>query len=360
VKFRRPAPQTLAVCAALTLLALVAVLTSPPDRPAFDTYASTDYGPGGYRAWAALLEREGFATGRFVRRPIELDDRIDTLVSAQPVPQLTDPAARTPADLAALVAWVRRGGRLVYAGRNAALTAAENQFLGLPYLVPDVGPRGPLAGSLSSVVGRLHALGTNRMLLVEHPGASLLSDGNGDVVVRYPLGRGEIVAVSDTLPFTNANIELADNARLAFLLGRPARPGGVTAFDDGPHGALIDRPWYAALPVPLRVALAMGGTALLLGLIGSALRGSPPMPLEPAREPSSAEFVAALAALRERVGAREATRDVLGLDARVETDAQLLAAAKLAYSLRKDDSHGGNGDGRRAAFAGRARARRRW
>jgi Domain of unknown function (DUF4350) len=401
VRIRRPAPQTLGAAGVLALLAVVVALTSHDNASAFASYASTDYGAGGYRAWAALLGREGVATGRFVLRPIELDAGIDTLVSAQPVPELTDPGARTPADLAALSAWVRRGGRLVYLGRNSALTAAEQSALALPFWLPEVGARGGFTGPAAGAVRELHALGTSRMLLVEHPGRPLLFDGNGDIVVRYPLGRGEVVAVSDTLPFTNVNIAHADNARLAYLLARPRRPDGVVAFDDGLHGALIDRPWYRALPIPVRVSLSIAGVALVLGLAGSALRGGPPMPLEPPREPSSAEFVDALAALHERIGARAAVRDVLVhdalaaaapaiglptnsppgeiaqrvgngsagdglrrllavLEAPVDTDAQLLSRAKLVYSLRKDISNGGNGDGRRAAFAGRTRTHRRW
>jgi hypothetical protein len=381
VRIARPAPQTLAANGVLVLLALVAVLTSRSERPSYDSYASTDYDAWGYRAWAALLEREGIATARFVLRPIELDDRIDTLVSAQPVPQLTDPAARTAADVAALAAWVRRGGRLVYAGRNAALKAAETGALALPFFLPDVGARGRLGGPDAALVSSVAALGTDRMLLVEHAGVPLLFDGNGDIVVRYPLGRGEIVAVSDALPFANANLARADNARLAYLLARPRWPGGLVAFDDGIHGALIDRPWYRALPIPLRVGLALGAVALLLGLIGSSLRTGPALPLEPPREPSSAEFLAALAALHERIGARTQARDTLvtaaiaaagpGADdgprglaallaAPAATDADLLAGARRAHAIRKDIGNDGNGDGRRAAFAGRTRTRRRW
>jgi len=381
VRIARPTPQTLAAAGVLALLALVAVLTSRSERPTYDSYASTDYDAGGYRAWAALLDREGIATARFVLRPIELDDRIDTLVSAQPVPQLTDPAARTAADVAALAAWVRRGGRLVYAGRNAARKAAETSALALPFFLPDVGTRGRLDGPDAALVSRVAGLGTDRMLLVEHAGVALLFDGNGDIVVRYPLGHGEIVAVSDALPFANANLARADNARLAYLLARPRRPGGLVAFDDGIHGALIDRPWYRALPIPLRVGLALGAVALLLGLIGSSLRTGPALPLEAPREPSSAEFLAALAALHERIAARAQARDTLvaaalaaagtsaddgvrGLTALLAaptaTDAELLAGARRAHAIRKDIGNDGNGDGRRAAFAGRTRTRRRW
>jgi hypothetical protein len=186
----------------LIVLALVAVLTAKRDEPAQPHYASTDFRAGGYRAWAALLAREGVTTGRFVLRPIELDRRIDTLISAQPPVLETDPTARTAADLGALAAWVRAGGRLVYLGRNGGLTAAEKRFLTLPFLLPDIGARGALTGRLARVVGSLEDLGANRMLLVEHAGRAELADENGDIVVRYPLGRGEILAATTSISRT--------------------------------------------------------------------------------------------------------------------------------------------------------------
>jgi hypothetical protein len=398
---RRPGPQTLAAIGALVLLALVAVVTARAPAPPAPSFASTDYRAAGYRAWTALLAREGVSTERFVLRPIELDAGIDTLISALPPPAQRDPAARTAADIGALAAWVRRGGKLVYLGRDSALRDAENRLLQLPILLPDVGPRGRFTGPWSGPVQSLHGLGKNRMRLVEHAGSALLADGSGDVVVRYPLGRGEIAAVIDPLPFTNGEIGRADNARLAFLVATPRRANGVVAFDDGLHGALIDRPWYRALPLPVRVTLAIAGVALVLGLVGSALGGGPPMALEAAREPTSVEFVEALAALYERTGARDAARgtlaraalaaaarsagvaddtapDVLaayvgerrgGTDLRrlvaalatpVRGDSDLLAGAKLAQVVRKEFTDGGNGNDGRTAFAGRPRKGRRW
>ncbi len=397
---KRLPPQTLAASAVLALLAMVAVLTWRPDRPLEDSFASTDYGPSGYRAWAALLARERVGTSRFVLRPIELDDRTDTLISAQPLPDVTLPNPRTEADLAALAAWVGAGGRLVYLGRNAALSRAESRLLELPVILPDVGERGPLSGPLAAQTGALRELGTDRLLVVQRAGRTELADGNGGIVVRYPLGRGEVVAVVDAMPFANANIGAAGNARLAYALGVPRAPGGGVAFDDGIHGALIDRPWYRALPVPLRVSLALLGGTGLLALAGGALRSGAPVRLREEREPTSMEFVEALAALHERIGARKAAgtllvRDALAavarangrddrmppvelaaavaagpqgadirrlvdlLDAPIVTDAALLASAQLAHNVRKDCTYDGHGDGRRTAFAGRTRARRR-
>jgi hypothetical protein len=398
---RRLPPQTLAAAAMLALLAIVAVITAPSNAPVGASFASTDYAGGGYRAWTELLDREGVRTARFVLRPIELDARIDTLISAQPIPARTNPAARTAADLAAMATWVRAGGHLVYIGRNAALSQAETAILDLPYFLPDVGPRGALRGDLARAVRSLDGLGSDRMLLVEHRGRVELADGNGDLVVRYSLGRGDVVAVVDPVPFTNARIAHAANARLAYLLAVPHARGGSVAFDDGVHGALIDRPWYRALPTPVRVTLAIAAIAALLALVGNVLRTGPAIALRRPREPTSAEFVDALAALHERIRARAVAAGVLerhalaivarevGLSDRaapveilarvgerpgatavrrlvqlpataVATDAELIASAQLARTVGKEWTHGGNGDGRRATFAGWSRTRRRW
>jgi hypothetical protein len=397
----RPDAQTLVAVALLAVLGLIAALTARNAPPPAESYDSTDYGPHGYRAWTELLAGEGIVTGRFRLRPIELDAGTDTLVSAQPAASAAvDPDGRTEADIAALAAWVRRGGHLVYAGRNAQLAAAERRILKLPHVLPDAGARGALVGSAAAVVRSLAGLGPNRMRFTEHAGRVILADGTGDIAVRYPFGRGSIVAVSDAEPFANAQIGRADNARLAYLLGLPHANGGVVAFDDSLHGALVDRPWYRALPLPVRVSLAIGAFALAIGLIGSALGNGVPMRLEPPREPSSAEFIDALAALYERIGARTAARAVLAHDAFAcaaraagtaadsppqtlaaalsgraggadlrrladdlerspATDRDLLASAQLAFSVRKEWTNDGTGDGGSAAFAGGARTRRR-
>ncbi len=344
----------------MLLLAAVAVVTARNPAPAGDTYASTDFAGGGYHAWSTLLDRERVAVTRFVLRPIELDGRIDTLISAQPLPAFTDPAVRTAADLASMAAWVRAGGRLVYIGRHAGLAKPERALLELPLLLRDVGTRGKLRGSYATLVGTVERIGADRMLLVEHSGRAELSDRNGDIVVRYPLGRGEVVAVVDTVPFDNANIAAGGNARLAYLIGVPRRSGGVVAFDDGIHGALIDRPWYRALGLPTRVALSIVAVAGLLAFIGGLFGSGPPMRLSPEREPTSVEFLDALASLYERTQARAtASALVAAGSAAPSTDAQLLTLAQHAYAQRKDSDYDGARDGRRTAFAGRTRTRRR-
>ena len=393
----RLSAQMLGAIVSLALLAAIALIANRDAASTVDSYASTDYASGGVRAWAVLLEREGLATTRFVRRSIELEASIDTLISIAPLPFARGSLPRTAAEYRDLAAWVKRGGRLVYVGRTN--DPAEVAELQLPTWLPDVGARGDLRGPLEPTVVTLQRAGDNRMLALGHQ-RSEIGDGNGAIVVQYPLGRGEVVAVSDPYAFTNGQLAHAGNARLAYVIARPTHGGGSVAFDDGVHGALRDRPWYRALSAPEILGLSIAALAIVLGVIGGALRGGPAVSLRVKREPTSAEFLDALAALYERTHAREAVREILSrdalaasarsvgasdrisiaelrakmrdrrgaaaLDALVANDARalhsdhdVLTSAQLAYDLRKEVTHGGHGDGSSAAFRGGSGARRR-
>ena len=280
-------------------IVLVAVLKNAPTTTGGDTFASTDYRSGGYAAWYTLLQREGVAVERFERRPADLDPNIDTLIAAYPIVAVGDDARR-PADRAALAQWVHGGGRLI------ALGAGD-----------------PFAG-----------------------------DGPRITALRTPYGRGEIVSVLEPRLFDNAMITRADNARLAFILGKPRRTGGIVAFDEALHGAIVDRRWWDVLGVPQRVALGGIALAVLIALVGSALRLGPAVTLRVAREPASDEFVAAVAVLYERTKSRRAAIALLAAGARnasgeavtqlrllaerqTPTDRDLIAGAVLARTIRE-------------------------
>ena len=289
------------VLGALVLVGIVlaALLDVTPPAAGSDTFASTDYRSGGYAAWYELLQREGITVERFERRPAELDRSIDTLIAANPVvPAGND--VRRPPDRAALAQWVRAGGRLIALGSGD-----------------------PLAGNGPKLAG-----------------------------LRTPYGRGEIVSILDPHPFDNALLARADNARRAYVLAKPRRAGGIVAFDEALHGALVDRRWWNVLSVPQRVALGGIALAVLLALIASTLRLGPAVALRAAREPASDEFVAAVAALYERTGSRRAALGLLAagaanasgaaagqqraLAARPRpTDRDLVAGAVLARTIRE-------------------------
>ena len=213
----------------------------------------------------------------------------------------------------------------------------------------------------------------------------LLGDGAGALVVRYRYGRGEVVGVASAALFENRAIGRADDARLAFLAARPGRPGGTVAFDEAVRGDIVEKPWYRALTAPELLALALAALAGLLWLAYGIVPLGPPVRLRPAREPTSAEFVDAVAALYARARAREHARDALVRDARrsleraprtaanaalaervnaartdpLTDDAALVAVAALARTAREETVRATNPDRRFASPARGTGARRR-
>jgi Domain of unknown function (DUF4350) len=351
---RRHQGDAIRAALAVAGLTLVAVLTKPPAEPALDTYSVNDVRSGGYAAWEELLQREDVAVESFAGRPVELDGTIDTLIDAYGVAPLPD-EVRLNADTRALAAWVRRGGRLVLLGRNAATAAQEATLLNRP-AERRAGVSGdPLrARAFGGAVEALATFSPERFAR-SNPSSrarTLLADRGGALIVRVPLGRGAIVYVSDPRLFDNAALARDDNARLAYLLARPRQPGRITAFDEALHGALLERGWLGTLTVPVRVALAGSVLTILIALAGGALRLGPPVTLRAPREPASDEFIAAVAALYRRANARRDAIAILagGADGPGETavqlrmlrerqtpsDADLIRSAALAHALRRE------------------------
>jgi hypothetical protein len=333
-------------------LTLVAFLTRPAQTAPLDTYSAADVRSGGYAAWEELLQREGVAVEHFERRPVELDGTIDTLIDAYGVAPLPDDI-RLDADTRALADWVRAGGRLLLLGRDDALAKQERTLLKRPGERRATETGLPLrAPAFAGAVGRLTTFSAERYGAGPRGARALIGDRGGSLIVRVPLGRGAIVYVSDPRIFANGALARDDNARLAYLLARPRRPGRIVAFDEALHGAFIERGWLSTLSVPVRVALAGAVLAILIGLAGGALRLGPPVTLRAAREPASDEFIAAVAALYRRAHAR---RDAIALLARgadgpgetavqlrqlrerqTPSDADLIASAVLARALRRE------------------------
>ncbi len=351
---RRNQGDALRAALAVAGLTLVALLTKPPPAPALDTYSANDVRSGGYAAWEELLGREGVAVERFERRPIELDGTIDTLIDAYGAAPLPD-GVRLDADTRALADWVRKGGRLVLLGRNAATDAQETTLLKRPAEYRARLAGAPLrARAFGGAVERVTTFSPERFVRGNAASRTrtLLADRGGALVVRVPLGRGAIVYVSDPRLFANAALARDDNARLAYLLARPRLPGRIVAFDEALHGALLERGWLGALSVPVRVALAGSVLAILIALAGGALRLGPPVTLRATREPASDEFIAAVAALYRRAHARRAAIALLANDAggpsetavqlrllrerQSPSDADLIRSAALAHALRRE------------------------
>lgn len=303
-----------AVLGSIVLAGLIgaAVLSSNGGEAATDTFASGDFRTGGYAAFFMLLQREGVAAQTFERRPAELADAgIDTLIVAYPAAG-AETASRLAPDRVALRHWVASGGRLIALGTTDPFAA------------------------------------------IEPPNTAIAPSEHVDTRVPHVTrsGRGELVLIPDARRFDNANLALGDNARTAYALAQLRRPGGAVAFDETIHGSLVDRRWWQTLDAAQLVALGGGMLAILIALIGGALRLGPAVALGAAREPASDEFVAAVAALYQRSKARRAAIGLLAHGARNATsdaatqlrsfaeyttpsDRDLIASARLARTIRE-------------------------
>ncbi len=309
--------------ATLIFVAAIEVRQRAAQAPVEVSYSSYDFADGGYRGWYELLEREGVQVIRFEQRPAFLDRSISTLVLADAPGSAT---ALTAADVAALDAWIRQGGRALVVGDGPDLVR----------------------------VGRLLRRG-DRLVHVDRSRR----------IAGYAVGRGELVRVRDAARFTNAAIGTGPHARLAYDLARPREPLGVVAFDEAIHGHLVPERWWQIAPRPFVVGLAIALVAIALAIAGAAIRLGPPLPPPAPPEPASGEFLSALAALYERTGARLASIRRLRAScthrlARVEpanqpaelatayaelcaladrdsaTDVMLVRAARLALGIRKE------------------------
>jgi hypothetical protein len=318
----------------LLLVAVLAGFASLRERgsegPAYDTYSSYDAAPGGYRAWHALLAQLQIPVARFEERPAFLDRSFDTLIFAEPAPDARG-TEHTRADDDALADWVHGGGRLVLlgddrfferdkearraAGRAQRSPAATATASATPK--PIAPPRAAIERNAGAIAPEWRAAGVERLVTASEeryrPRAGervLASDALGAVALRYPYGKGEVVALADRTLFTNRRIASGDHARLAYLLGTPRNAAGRVAFDESLHGYLAPEHWWAIAPRPFVVAVVLVLAVLALALFGAAIRLGPPIAAEPPREPNSAEFIDSLAALLARGGAsRKALRD---------------------------------------------------
>jgi hypothetical protein len=328
---RLPPLETALLALGIVIAAWVAVATQAEsdDAPQPDSFSTYDGASGGYRAFYALLDAEGLRVERFQRRPVFLDRGIDTLVYVEPLPfdpRRIDP---TQADVAALDAWVRGGGRLLYVGHDDGAAAAG--ILHLPRSTAArhrAGPRIVAPELAHAGVGALDVRSTLRWKRPKRGFRVLYDDGRGPLAVAYPYGRGSVTALIDESLFENDGIARADRARFAYELARPRHPGGVVAFDETPHGYLTPEHWWNVVPRAFAIALAVALAAILVAIAGAAVRLGPPLVPVERRDRSSAAFIDALSTLLERGGA---TRKAL-LDASNSTS----RAIARSFGLRDD------------------------
>ncbi|MBV8531359.1 MAG: DUF4350 domain-containing protein [Candidatus Eremiobacteraeota bacterium] len=399
---RRPIP-IFEIVAVLLVLAGYAGITYMEVRAngaesAIDTQSTYDARPGGYRALFEFLQAEGVRVERFERRPAYVDDAIDTYVIASSPFGIV---GLTPADEEALARWVKAGGRLVVIGDSTFLGGLK---LPLPQdaTVKNDRARTVIASPLTAGVTRLEGESSRRILLGDaQTQTPLAADKAGLVASAYAYGSGTIVLITDESLFQNRNLARADNARFALdvIAGGQSR-NAVAAIDEFSHGYQIGDSLWSVLPAPMREGAVILAGALLVLLVGAFFRFGPVVRLPVETERTSSEYLSSMATLLERGHAtRIALRSVadsclrdlaaaLGLNegapvARVAeavrrrpggdaladgvlelnrlrsyerpTDAELLAAVRVAATLRKEHApYARIGFGRRPATARRS------
>jgi hypothetical protein len=309
---------SLAVVAALILIALAYFRESPGRNPTqqLDSYSSYDAASGGYRAWYELLQRERLRVDRFEERPAFLDASVDTLVWADPLGFDPRQISNSAADIGALEAWVKNGGRLLYIGHDDA--AAAQHLLNLPASRQPVKHARPFVAPELRADGVAHVVPFVALRWRANPKNVLLGDKGGALVVRYRYGKGTVTAAIDEPAFTNARIALGDQARLGFALAQPHAPGGTIAFDETVHGFLVPEHWWTIVPRAFAIALWGALAVLLIAFAGAAIRLGPALQPAPRGDATSGEFIDALGALYERgSAARKAMLDAAASTKRV-------------------------------------------
>ena len=192
---------------------------------------SSAYSRHGTSALYGVLERVGAKVERWEKRYDLLTDDVNVLIVVAP------PREPDADETKAVLAWVARGGTLVYFPSRATGSFAA----GLGWRV-DARERG-----VSSITAKLGhdlyelRLGTDSRVHPA-PGAkpapvALAEDELGWVVSEAKMGRGRMIVVSDPAMVSNAMIGEADNAA-AVVRGMvlPAAAGGRVAFDEYHHG----------------------------------------------------------------------------------------------------------------------------
>ena len=308
--------------AAIFTFAYAGFLRQRAQAPRYDTFSSHDAHKGGYRAWYELLARLGGHVERFTQRPAFLDSSIDTLIVAPNLREFALRVERTgdtigllqPIDYENLRVWVRRGGRLIW-----VTDGSSDGSLHLPEMTSNAPKRDDaVTVTISPLTSGVSAISGTSPLRVRFASAAkvqpLVADDSGAVVAEYPYGQGTILIVTDQSLFENERISTAGNARLAYNLATDGNPKATIAFDEWVHGYAAGPTWWAILPAPVRAGVIIAAVALLLLLIGSALRFGPTARLPENAERTSAEYLASMAQLLTRGKAsRKALRDLAEL-----------------------------------------------
>ena len=321
---------------ALAIVVLLSLAQGTPPQPS--TYSSYDTGPNGYRAVYEVMRREGLSVTRLESDLGTLHDQTATLVLSPNIsPSGTAPAVLDNADAARLADFVRGGGRIVVLGDALPQAALKDLKLPSQTAVPATSEATRSADVvLTNGVTRVRGPFTDAFNVPRRDFAVtlLLTVRGGATAIAYPLGRGDVLAVTSPGIFSNAQIANDDNARFAYNL---LSSGGTVVFDETLHGYTSKQTVWQVLPASVHDAVWIVLAILLIAIIGGIFRSAPPVALQPRGERDSSAYVASMAALLRRARAGHAAVERFAEDAlrHVQDRGAMRRSSEIAAQLEE-------------------------
>lgn len=264
------------------------VVSAPPSS----VYSAA---PDGFKVYYTYLQELG-AGPRVLQSWEDLPKDV-TIVAAAPFEK--PPASD---EVSALGRWVRHGGHLVAVGGGAGELLDDMGFGGSPVSAPSSETLHPLfPGVYADGVGGV-VPGADRLLLDASAWVAHYKDFGGQVLVSRKVGDGEVVWLAGPWPLSNAGIGAAGNAELAVRLATAG--GRPVYFDEYHHGYVHEAGYWDRLPAGGRSAVVLLAIALAIALTAWSRRIGPPI-LEAAEpEARRGSYIAQLAQLYRKAGAR--------------------------------------------------------
>lgn len=282
---------TLLVLGGVALLVVLGIATRGGEDTAGRPASTYNPGAKGAAAVYEYLENVDVPVARVLTRDLQ--------AAPGDVLFIVAPEGLTELDADALEPRIEDGLRVVVAddGPNALLSSlgineADDRGEDLP--VPVAFPSRTVRG-----VGYVE-LSHRRRLTPPARWTPVVADDAGAAVLVRTLGKGRIVVVADSFPFTNTGVSQADNLTLLHNLAALRAPEGRVVFDEFHHG-------YTRARTPTTYLFDSGfGAMFYLVLVLGALwawsaltRLGPPVPLDQAPRRTSAEYVDSLAGVLE-------------------------------------------------------------
>lgn len=298
----------LIVAGAMLLLILIAAILKPQSSPDDRRPTTTNSAPNGAKAAYLTLTAMGRNASRWTKPLATFNSEMDDAQAQRTTLVLADPqydATELKVLRAELQRFLDRGGRVLASGPGSAelLPGGDLESPGLLqggvcHTTPE-GP-GPLAraGSVEIAEQARWATEDAKVEVAQRCGSEA-------VVVRYAVGKGEVIWWSSAWPMENA--ELKNDADLRLLLASLG-DGRDIVFDESLHGA-VKTYWDVAKGLPLHW-LELQGVLLFALLIFSFSRRRGPL-RAPVMLPRSSpvEFANSMGDLYEKAGATSAATD---------------------------------------------------